>query len=423
MLLTPIMPTSAFPHDHRSFGERTIDIDGVKRPYFEQVFWAGLAGVSLLPATIVPTGPDAKGLPIGVQIIGPEYGDLATLEVAQILEQRGYSFRRRRATEQPFMQAIAEAHPNIALVKYWGKRDGPDNVPATPSLSITLSQLRTRTRVRVEPGNRDRIVTLNGNVVRDAKIEACLDRLTARAGERRAVAHRHRQQLPYRRRPRVIRVGLCRVVTAMKQALGLRMSEFDRSMEARRASASAARSLYGGFVTLSGGDDAATWIARPGTHADAWPLAVVVAICSEQPKAVSSGAGMLQSKSSPFYTRWTETAATDFTDARAALAARDFDRLGAIAEANCLAMHAVMLSARPALSYWTPATVACMARVRELRAAGEGVFFTIDAGPQVKAVCEPAAAERVRAALAQVPGVQDVVAVGLGGPAAIVADS
>ena len=53
----------------------------------------GLAGVSSLPATIIPTGPDAQGLPIGVQIIGPEYGDLATIEVAQILEQRGFSFR------------------------------------------------------------------------------------------------------------------------------------------------------------------------------------------------------------------------------------------------------------------------------------------------------------------------------------------
>ena len=93
VLLTPIMPTSAFPHDHRAFGERTIDVDGAKRPYFEQVFWAGLAGVSYLPATIIPTGPDAQGLPIGVQIIGPEYGDLATIEVAQILEQRGFAFR------------------------------------------------------------------------------------------------------------------------------------------------------------------------------------------------------------------------------------------------------------------------------------------------------------------------------------------
>ncbi len=93
VLLTPIMPTSAFPHDHRAFGERTIDVDGAKRPYFEQVFWAGLAGVSYLPATIVPTGPDAAGLPIGVQIVGPEYGDLATIGVAQLLEQHGFAFQ------------------------------------------------------------------------------------------------------------------------------------------------------------------------------------------------------------------------------------------------------------------------------------------------------------------------------------------
>ncbi len=93
VLLTPIMPTSAFPHDHRPFGERTIDVDGAKRPYFEQVFWAGLAGVSYLPATIVPTGPDAAGLPIGVQIVGPEYSDLATIGVAQLLEQHGFAFQ------------------------------------------------------------------------------------------------------------------------------------------------------------------------------------------------------------------------------------------------------------------------------------------------------------------------------------------
>ncbi len=93
VLLTPIMPTSAFPHDHRPFDSRTVDVDGAQRPYFEQIFWAGLAGVSYLPATIVPTGPDAQGLPIGVQIVGPEYGDLATIEVAQILEERGFAFR------------------------------------------------------------------------------------------------------------------------------------------------------------------------------------------------------------------------------------------------------------------------------------------------------------------------------------------
>ena len=87
MLLTPTMATPAFPHDQRPFKERTIDVDGVARPYFEQIFWAGLIGASLLPSTIVPTGLDADGLPIGVQIAGPEYGDLDTIGAASFLEQ------------------------------------------------------------------------------------------------------------------------------------------------------------------------------------------------------------------------------------------------------------------------------------------------------------------------------------------------
>ena len=80
------------------------------------------------------------------------------------------------------MQASAEAHPNIALVKYWGKRDGADNVPATPSLSITLSDLRTHTRVNFDPALTERRVMLNGVIVSDAKIDACIDRMIARAG-------------------------------------------------------------------------------------------------------------------------------------------------------------------------------------------------------------------------------------------------
>jgi amidase len=92
-LLTPIMPTTAFPHDHRPEGERTIEIDGQAVGYFSQTFWAGLAGVAYLPATIVPTGPAADGLPIGVQIIGPAYGDLRTIQLAQRLERLGFGFR------------------------------------------------------------------------------------------------------------------------------------------------------------------------------------------------------------------------------------------------------------------------------------------------------------------------------------------
>jgi drug/metabolite transporter (DMT)-like permease len=91
-LIAPIMPTTAFPHNQSPFGERSIEIDGTKHPYFSQTFWAGLAGVAYLPGTVIPGGAGPDGLPIGVQIIGPAYGDLRTIQLAQRLEQHGFAF-------------------------------------------------------------------------------------------------------------------------------------------------------------------------------------------------------------------------------------------------------------------------------------------------------------------------------------------
>jgi amidase len=61
---------------------RTLRVNGVERPYFGQLFWAGLATASFLPATIAPAGLGAEGLPVGVQIVGPEFGDLSTIWLA-----------------------------------------------------------------------------------------------------------------------------------------------------------------------------------------------------------------------------------------------------------------------------------------------------------------------------------------------------
>jgi amidase len=93
-LVTPVMPTTAFAHDHRPEGERTIDVDGQTVNYFSQTFWAGLAGVAYLPATVIPAGSAADGLPVGVQIIGPAYGDLRTIQLAQRLERLGFQFKQ-----------------------------------------------------------------------------------------------------------------------------------------------------------------------------------------------------------------------------------------------------------------------------------------------------------------------------------------
>lgn len=92
VLLTPMMATPAIKHDHRPMGERTIMVDNEERSYFEQVYWAGMAVCSYLPATVVPTGAIGEGLPIGVQILGPAYGDRITIGLAKLLEDAGLRF-------------------------------------------------------------------------------------------------------------------------------------------------------------------------------------------------------------------------------------------------------------------------------------------------------------------------------------------
>ena len=91
-VLAPIMPVTAFAHDHGRFGARRLDVDGHALPYFDVLFWAGLAGVAWLPATMIPAGVADDGLPVGVQVIGPAYGDLRTIALAERLEAMGFAF-------------------------------------------------------------------------------------------------------------------------------------------------------------------------------------------------------------------------------------------------------------------------------------------------------------------------------------------
>jgi diphosphomevalonate decarboxylase len=124
-------------------------------------------------------------------------------------------------------------------------------------------------------------------------------------------------------------------------------------------------------------------------------------------------------KTSPFFERWVEQQPQDLAAAREAIAGRDFSALAAVAEHNCLKMHSVMWGSRPPMIFWNSATLACMQTIRNLQEDGVPVFFTIDAGPQVKAVCAPEVASQVHEALAETTGVEAVMISGLGEGAAL----
>jgi diphosphomevalonate decarboxylase len=149
--------------------------------------------------------------------------------------------------------------------------------------------------------------------------------------------------------------------------------------------------------------------------ADTWPLEVVIAVTERGEKSVSSRAGMEQSAlSSPYYSDWVATSTVDLDRGRRAVLGRDFEQLTNVAEHSCLKMHAVAMTAQPPLVYWNATTVACMHVIWDLRHSGVPVFFTIDAGPQLKAVCAPGFSQDVEKALRDVPGVLETLITGLG---------
>ncbi len=314
--------------------------------------------------------------------------------------------------------ATAVAHPNIALVKYWGKQPGPGNVPATPSLSITLDGLSTRTRVAAAPRDQLRI---NSRPVEDAKLQRFIAELRE-AFALPPIAVATCNDFPTSAGLASSASGFAALVTAIDGTFGLGLGAAARGAWARRGSASAARSIFGGFATLRSRpaeerctSDLDQWLAAPLLDKDAWPLEVVVAVTSDTAKRVASTLGMERSRAtSPFYQAWTRSTTEDFEAACRAVARRDFEALAEIAEHSCLKLHALMLSTRPALLYWNEATVAAMGAVCQMRAAGVAVFFTVDAGPQVKAVCAPGQADAVAPALAAVPGVLRVLKCRLG---------
>ena len=314
------------------------------------------------------------------------------------------------------MRVTAIAHPNIALVKYWGKADVDRNLPAVGSISITLDTLVTTTRVRFDSGADCDELFLDGHRASDeptARARFCLDLVRRLRPELPAAVVESENSFPTAAGLASSASGFAALVTALNAALESPLGEDQLAEIARRCSGSSPRSLYGGFVELKLASDSTT--VRPILDRREWPLEVVIAVTSKAAKKVGSTDGMeLTRTTSPFYDSWVESSPSDLAAARNAIAARDFGTLATVGEASCLRMHAVAMAARPGLMYWNGTTVECLHRVRELRDQGTPVFFTIDAGPQLKAVCEPDSTDRVAAALAEIPGVVEIIRCGLG---------
>ena len=307
----------------------------------------------------------------------------------------------------------ALAHPNIALIKYWGKSNSDLNLPSTPSLSITLSKLTTRTTISTSEID---VLYINGKSVQDEKISQFLNSLRQTHSVKN-IRIETENNFPTSAGLASSAAGFAALTMALNTHFSLGFSKRKISSIARTGSASAARSIHGGFVGLQGPD----WEAEPIVKRDYWPLRIVIATINIEKKKTGSSKGMEITRfTSPFYQSWVNEAQKDFDEALTAIKNRDFDKLADLSEKNCLKMIATMISSNPPLIYWAPATLACIQLIRELRTSGQAVFFTTDAGPQVKAICLPESEAKVIEALASVVGSKNITSCEIGDEAEII---
>ncbi len=312
-------------------------------------------------------------------------------------------------------EAVATANANVALAKYWGKRNHALNLPYTGSLSVTLAGLTTTARARFFDRLSDDRILLSGQEavgIEAQRFRKFLDliRRTAQIDAKAEVTIT--SNFPVAAGLASSASTFAALAVAATHAAGLSLPSQELSVLARRGSGSAARSIHGGYVEWLAGEatDGSDSFAVQVAPADYWPLGVVVAITDEGRKRLGSREGMAQAvKHSPFFPVWLQSHDADLEEIRHGIRDRDLSRVGQAAEHNCLKMHAVSMAARPSVLYWTPATVAVIQRVIALRQEGIDAYFTIDAGPQLKVLCSPQQRAAIAEEIGRVPGVRRVL--------------
>ena len=293
---------------------------------------------------------------------------------------------------------LVRAAPSLALVKYWGKSDTRRNLPATPSLAVTVTGLHTEVCL-CEASGAD-CLTVDGAVVPAERHRPFFDAARAALGVTTRYRAEARNNFPGGAGLASSASLFAALAVGCGQLAGVdnRGSARSRlSALARVGSASAARAVWGGFSALEAGAEAAAGVF-PSEH---WPeLRLLVAVTSRRRKPVPSRNAMMHvAATSPYYDAWVTAADATYRAALEAVRTRDLGRLGPLMRVSYLRMFGTMLAADPPINYLRPQSLRVLEVLEELREGGIDAWETMDAGPQVKIACLAADVETIRAAL------------------------
>lgn len=284
-----------------------------------------------------------------------------------------------------------KASSDIALIKYWGKKDEVLRLPENGSVSIILDGLDTITTVEFKEDLTNDKITIQGDIIPTGSIESKrvvkhLDRVRKLAKEQGILeSDFYAQVVSNNTFPRGTGLsssgsGMAALTYSATKALGLNLPEKELSILARQASGTACRCSVGGFVEWLDGETSDTSYSETIFGKDHWDIRDVVAVVDEGMKKISSTQGHTTAQSSPFFEIRQSRIKDKIKTVKQAISDKDFTALGKVVESEALEFHSILLTSKTPLVLWYPGTVQVMAEVEKLRSEGIECYFTVNTG-------------------------------------------
>ncbi|MFH0818230.1 MAG: diphosphomevalonate decarboxylase [Candidatus Micrarchaeota archaeon] len=309
------------------------------------------------------------------------------------------------------------ATPNIAVAKYWGKRDNALNLPDNGSISVTMDE-RIHTITSVEFDSRlvrDSLI-LNGKreseSVRATKV---LDAIRKRAGILERARIISKNNFPTAAGLASSASGFAALACAAARAAGLKSSTRELSVFARLGSGSASRSVLGGFVEWKKGSrkdgfDSYSVQIAPASH---WPeIRNVIAIVDPGRKKVGSAEGMeISARTSKLYPERVKGNPKLLSSMRKAILERDLEFFLMLTMRESSHMHAIMLDSFPPIIYLNETSREILELVLEFNTSKGAVCagYTFDAGPNAHVYTISKYEKEVKALLSEIKGVRELI--------------
>jgi len=309
------------------------------------------------------------------------------------------------------MKTTTIANANIALIKYWGKRNEKLILPQNGSISMTCDNLSTTTTVEFSDKYRKDTIIINDEELKndEKNILGYLERIRKMAGIKDYAKIVSESNFPIATGLASSASGFAALTLASVKASGLELNEKDLTILTRQGSGSACRSICEGFVEWYRGkrEDGSDSYAKSIAPKNYWcNFTMIISVVTKAKKKVSSRVGMSQTvKTCPYYKCWLKTIDYDLNIIRNGILQKDFTLVGQTAEYNCLKMHALIITTKPSIIYWTPATMKIINSVHLWREQGLECYFTIDAGSNVIIICLDKNIKEINKRLLELDGV------------------